>query len=179
MAAPHGTDVRISIHAPRGGSDCSLNPILVEDAEFQSTLPVGGATLLLVPCGAAIKISIHAPRGGSDYVLRLHRIFGGDFNPRSPWGERPEIRAVFGTNLNFNPRSPWGERHGLPFLPICFWQFQSTLPVGGATYRRLIYGGTKHISIHAPRGGSDHGSCKFRHILFLFQSTLPVGGATR
>ena len=79
----------ISIHAPRGGSDY-IPPVLhLFQDRFQSTLPVGGATLKLflmlshiwqfqstLPVGGATKIitfvshvlgiSIHAPRGGSD-----------------------------------------------------------------------------------------------------------------
>ena len=85
----HGEQHGISIHAPRAGSDGSpcqdlsvagnFNPrspcgerpsyhsSTRENAVFQSTLPVRGATL--VPCSAArcTNISIHAPRAGSDY----------------------------------------------------------------------------------------------------------------
>ena len=38
------TRPHISIHAPRGGSDLGTKGMSVEDCEFQSTLPVGGAT---------------------------------------------------------------------------------------------------------------------------------------
>ena len=101
----------ISIHAPRGGSDrLSLqNPR--RQFSFQSTLPVGGATTR------------------SDF--RPFTAF--NFNPRSPWGERPVRRQrlyvfpifqstlpVGGATISlpavhrlcryFNPRSPWGER---------------------------------------------------------------------
>ena len=57
---------------------------------------------------------------------------------------------------NFNPRSPWGERLPLhsPYVPQN--QFQSTLPVGGATCIPFIF-----IAVD-----------------LAFQSTLPVGGAT-
>ena len=35
------------------------------------------------------------------------------FYPRSPCGERPSIKPIFGKiNTNFYPRSPCGERHG-------------------------------------------------------------------
>ena len=59
-----------------------------------------------------------------------------------------------------------------------YCQFQSTLPVRGATVPFIGFSGGGHISIHAPREGSDclesaaeYGNCKF-------QSTLPVRGAT-
>ena len=58
--------------------------------EFQSTLPVGGATRILPRGRNRRSISIHAPRGGSDVPT-------------------PDVRADI---LHFNPRSPWGERRG-------------------------------------------------------------------
>ena len=57
---------RISIHAPREGSDA--------------------AHLLTA---AQNRISIHAPREGSDNKFRLARLSCSYFNPRSPRGERP------------------------------------------------------------------------------------------
>ena len=56
--------------------------------KFQSTLPVGGATVLEVMVASKVAISIHAPRGGSDYfkMTLCYQLY--DFNPRSPWGER-------------------------------------------------------------------------------------------
>ena len=65
----HSVILLISIHAPRGGSDYRVTgKNLVNIKRFQSTLPVGGATLFL---------------GLDASDLGLH------FNPRSPWGERP------------------------------------------------------------------------------------------
>ena len=125
---------KISIHAPREGSD-SAAPAPVEYAEvFQSTLPARGAT----------------------FYLQVLHFRNGDFNPRSPRGERLVAQGLFndpdaisihapregsdvsssgGTSCRtyFNPRSPRGERHALVV------QF----PV------------EEMISIHAPREGSD------------------------
>ncbi len=100
----------ISIHAPRGGSDtpqsgarsCPIyfNPRspwgerqppairYLGSASFQSTLPVGGATIQKITPSDVSRISIHAPRGGSDRRCRSARYLLFDFNPRSPWGER-------------------------------------------------------------------------------------------
>ena len=77
-------------------------------------------------------ISTHAPRTGSDWESRDILQVQGDFNPRSPHGERPYGRikiaagGVFQPTLpargatgginngiklgHFNPRSPHGER---------------------------------------------------------------------
>ena len=60
-----------------------------EDIRFQSTLPVGGATSLRSICAGNFFISIHAPRGGSDLFGAWRSNDVNDFNPRSPWGERP------------------------------------------------------------------------------------------
>ena len=168
----------ISIHAPRGGSDRgnSLLPFILDGFQstlpaggatplvvlmipllrFQSTLPVGGATALFSPKPAKTVISIHAPRGGSDQAEWHQAHIGCYFNPRSPWGERLPIDQLLALK--------------------------------------------KIISIHAPRGGSDQAAYNRRHrtwyfnprspwgerplllpffsVKLVFQSTLPVGGAT-
>ena len=58
------------------------------------------------------------------------------------------------------------------------YSFQSTLPVWGATSCYCDYYAMEHISIHAPRVGSD--SCGVVRLAdsSRFQSTLPVWGAT-
>ena len=148
-------DRMISIHAPRGGSDLfaafggddltDFNPRspwgerrvyqaeIMATPAFQSTLPVGGATLIVPAKNNTVKISIHAPRGGSDVGVYIHLVHQRDFNPRSPWGERllcqcwhqtssgfqstlpvggatGKVSLVLCDDEDFNPRSPWGER---------------------------------------------------------------------
>mgnify|MGYP003370951916 CR=1 FL=1 len=145
----------ISIHAPRTGSDGNADEMT-----------------------AASRISIHAPRTGSDRhrleLLRPH----GDFNPRSPHGERPagSIQHILHrtisihaprtgsdsllqqngrTGRHFNPRSPHGERHVGFNLQVTQIRFQSTLPARGATRGWFTEENFTYISIHAPRTGSD------------------------
>ena len=65
------------------------------------------------------------------------------------------MRVLEQVQLNFNPRSPWGERQEVYMDFTSTLQFQSTLPVGGATVKRKEIYATGLISIHAPRGGSD------------------------
>ena len=146
---------KISIHAPRGGSDQTMSKspfsygyfnsrspwgerhllyrYYFVHTEFQSTLPVGGATPVIVAETTRRGISIHAPRGGSDVRSQTIVRGTGHFNPRSPWGER--LRGIRGH--------------------ICAAGFQSTLPVGGATRPHPKNSTGMTISIHAPRGGSD------------------------
>ena len=149
--------VRISIHAPRMGSDSWRPRATVIIMIFQSTLPGWGATLMLLEAVHGIVISIHAPRMGSDHTPSLAGFDCKDFNPRSPDGERPRLTAVgyiivyisihaprmgsdsmLGVQMlsgydDFNPRSPDGERPGISI---------SVVPEA-------------LISIHAPRMGSD------------------------
>ena len=170
----------ISIHAPRGGSDVHVISVNAMPKQFQSTLPVGGATRerfryvpphdrfqSTLPVGGATfegldktgkgtLISIHAPRGGSDSASRYPRTGGSYFNPRSPWGERLQTKIKQDSVVIF----------------------QSTLPVGGATYCQGINRSFTRISIHAPRGGSDLIWANSWRPPVSFQSTLPVGGAT-
>ena len=61
---------------------------------FQSTLPVGGATTFPGNGQVLTWISIHAPRGGSDRISSIGKPTCHNFNPRSPWGERPETIAA-------------------------------------------------------------------------------------
>ena len=61
-------DKRISIHAPREGSDRTLIFRQASKAPFLSTLPARGATNTLREILNVLKISIHAPREGSDEV---------------------------------------------------------------------------------------------------------------
>ena len=57
-------------------------------------------------------------------------------------------------------------------------EFQSTLPVRGATPGRKRYSRKVRISIHAPREGSDMSVVVSFTVSVEFQSTLPVRGAT-
>ncbi|EFT83505.1 hypothetical protein HMPREF0620_0510 [Parascardovia denticolens DSM 10105 = JCM 12538] len=100
---------------------------------FQSTLPLRGATR-------------QASR---------RRRQSRDFNPRSPCGERPGPTPERDTLRNFNPRSPCGERPSSQSATSTKSQFQSTLPLRGATAVAVQVGPIARISIHAPLAGSD------------------------
>ena len=97
------------------------------------------------------RISIHAPREGSD--LLVYSIT--DFPPIS-------IHA---------PREGSDPLEGLNELVIL--EFQSTLPVRGATWRSGIHQLQRAISIHAPREGSDSIFCKTTRCSFYFNPRSP------
>ena len=138
--------MRISIHAPREGSD-----------------------LFLIHCRRSIAISIHAPREGSDRRTGTKRKLSFYFNPRSPWRERLNGEKIAKYNSDFNPRSPWRERHDYMDLCLHLLQFQSTLPVKGATLNSISTAFVLCISIHAPREGSDllGFSCRQIHLISI------------
>ena len=100
---------------------------------FQSTLPGWGATARHAAQRAGQGISIHAPRMGSDWSLHGSCPACGYFNPRSPDGERLHEEIHVLADADFNPRSPDGERQAIVTCDIAH----------------------VHISIHAPRMGSD------------------------
>ena len=115
------------------------------------------ATKIFVYYWPTFCISIHALREESDQIKCNTVKPANNFNPRSPWGERPVTLTTVGVaGTNFNPRSPWGERL---YIKIREWLlimgFQSTLSVRRATYK--YYGDCQlyWISIHALREESD------------------------
>ena len=142
-----GNPVRlISIHAPRVGSD-------VRDQYVRRMVQ---------------PISIHAPRVGSDRGGAIVPPLFLYFNPRSPCGERRRSTSGWRTRTDFNPRSPCGERPHIENFHRILNQFQSTLPVWGATLSVLSMRRASLISIHAPRVGSDSryiqiNTCKFEY----------------
>ena len=169
---------------------------------FQSTLPVWGATLPRPLAVTLLVISIHAPRVGSDGSTSSQAITRANFNPRSPCGERLSrtgclcvmscisIHAprVGSDSLHaeerdrrfyFNPRSPCGERHDLRLTFSSMVKFQSTLPVWGATVALARVCVARHISIHAPRVGSDRRGRRDLHIPTNFNPRSPCGERRR
>ena len=110
----------ISIHAPRAGSD-SLEGLQNQIGDlFQSTLPVRGATYRRRYKSRYRDISIHAPRAGSDV----------DRVPRDNYDVFISIHA---------PRA--GSDARVLAQMEAEEQFQSTLPVRGATrwFRTLLF----------------------------------------
>ena len=150
--------MRISIHAPRTGSDLYCQIKKEAMTIFQSTLPARGATA----------------------VFNRFRGYIRDFNPRSPHGERRldiagfagggaiSIHAprtgsdgrgssVYSVGLEISIHAPrTGSDMAIANTPPMCKKFQSTLPARGATLGRTCF------SIQRS----------------AFQSTLPARGAT-
>ena len=212
----------ISIHAPLTGSDASYINHSFSHRQFQSTLPLRGATAGSRPswtirqfqstlplrgatddycAGKGVQdISIHAPLTGSDWPTWTNSGRGSDFNPRSPYGERPMGFSFHAGKKNFNPRSPYGERLA-KLAPDGWWQnFNPRSPYGERRRNLARRNKPFTISIHAPLTGSDlrpdaqvwdidnfnprspYGERLYangkRVAMQKFQSTLPLRGAT-
>ena len=145
-------------------------------------------------------ISIHAPRTGSDETVpKSSRATPGDFNPRSPHGERHGSQIKPGNprrisihaprtgsdrlNLaryqhigNFNPRSPHGERHSRP-MPRALMSsyFNPRSPHGERQRVDVANVPNQEISIHAPRTGSDRALVYDASVIQNFNPRSPHG----
>ena len=116
---------------PVGGATTSEIEMGIRLPPFQSTLPVGGATRKQERFHRLGNISIHAPRGGSDEArgynnrsnsISIHAPRGGsdswgscqylhhsrNFNPRSPWGERPASLSLYASISAISIHAPRG-----------------------------------------------------------------------
>ena len=145
---------------------------------FQSTLPARGATSVQIARIMYEVISIHAPRTGSDGE-RSARTTADQISIHAPRTGSDHQKTVGETRTgNFNPRSPHGERLVYSTQVFTTKEFQSKLPARGATQREKRQLQQKLISIHAPRTGSDIVRQPPDRLAVRFQSTLPARGAT-
>ena len=174
-----GDRLKISIHAPRTGSD-AVNCFKSRWTEkFQSTLPARGATVKRSMVVSLESISIHAPRTGSDAPRRVAgnrkvsfqstlpaRGATGVARQASPaqrfQSTLPARGATIAENKRkkrtayFNPRSPHGERLHLSTKTTDLMEISIHAPrTGSDRSRYCAVPADFNISIHAPRTGSD------------------------
>ena len=148
--------VIISIHAPRTGSD---HPALRRASE-------------------SLPISIHAPRTGSDDGSRRHFEKRGNFNPRSPHGERRADVKLTLKQCSFQSTLPARGATDRVELKDRAFLFQSTLPARGATLELLKTAVYQSFQSTLPARGATPPIRGFVKAL-AFQPTLPARGATR
>ena len=169
---------------------------------FQSTLPMRGATLIVLSARTFCRISIHTPHAGSDseYERKQAEInqfqstlpmrgatnncmgkapVDSDFNPHSPCGERRWFVGVFrhGTYISIHTPhagsdSTYRHRQEKSFI------FQSTLPMRGATLLISRSSATTRFQSTLPMRGATGRAVRRVEVLYQFQSTLPMRGAT-
>ena len=171
---------KISIHTPLAGSDCWTVPSSVDSVLFQSTLPLRGATVHHAQARVTHVISIHTPLAGSDQAELLGLRGHGVISIHTPLAGSDSLLTIIIRSLS---------------------QFQSTLPLRGATGTEVRWRCVRHyfnphspcgerhttcyrrprlgrISIHTPLAGSDFSSPSLFGSAIKFQSTLPLRGAT-
>ena len=155
----HNLILGISIHAPRGGSDGLLTGGPDEDEEFQSTLPVGGATAYgktkqVARCGFQSTL----PVGGATLTTAIRGAAFGEFQSTLPVGGAT-CAGLLGADLDvISIHAPRG---------------------GSDLFSVLFLTSVKTISIHAPRGGSDKGIGTERQSRRNFNPRSPWGERLR
>ena len=128
-----GNRLKISIHAPRAGSDRVRAAAQTSTTVFQSTLPVRGATQATMPPALRPDFNPRSPCGERPHQAAIHSACQGFQSTLPVRGATTSSQAARWYSSDFNPRSPCGERLFIVITPD-----------------------TVHIiSIHAPRAGSD------------------------
>ena len=167
--------VKISIHAPRTGSDVSQATYSCYERDFNPRSPHGERRFRALQGLAAFDISIHAPRTGSDlepiskhkkHLISIHA-------PRT--GSDNFCKSACLSASDFNPRSPHGERLPREICEPVPVPISIHAPRTGSDryhfFRRL----SNVISIHAPRTGSDAATHSDRRSQSDFNPRSPHG----
>ncbi len=109
---------RISIHAPRVGSDRFSTSTSGLFSNFNPRSPRGERRQHGEHSPSAHHFNPRSPRGERPTELLIVSSTW-HFNPRSPRGERPHTGFRAALTLYFNPRSPRGERHLVVVVISC------------------------------------------------------------
>ena len=128
----------ISIHAPRAGSDLFRHYSAQQYENFNPRSPCGERPKPIPFPNFQTKFQSTLPMRGATFLPVLLPVSQRNFNPRSPCGERLYGACCCGSGRSdFNPRSPCGERPPTSQELAAINQFQSTLPMRGATATKL------------------------------------------
>ena len=149
---------RISIHAPRTGSDKKMANVMTRISLFQSTLPARGATRRRSesPQPSTSFQSTLPARGATCAVDQPHAGDGISIHAPRTGSDGAAAGAGLSGRAHFNPRSPHGERRSCA----------------------VRHGAVKDFNPRSPHGERRApGICPPQSA--LFQSTLPARGATR
>ena len=138
-----------------------------------------GATRSGLEVVSVKNISIHTPHAGSDRRGQAVISKNADFNPHSPCGERRAWAAGWYDDLDFSIHTPHaGSDLTVTISSKTAQNFQSTLPMRGATWASQNPGLPNHFQSTLPMRGATFCKSGFGFFLGTFQSTLPMRGAT-
>ena len=154
IAALRNADFQvISIHTPLAGSDGYGSSQSSPERNFNPHSPCGERPGQTIGRSGRPGISIHTPLAGSDvdmldindiHVISIHTPLAGS--------DRKTLKTS-ANSWNFNPHSPCGERRAPLTYASCICQFQSTLPLRGATPPAQADGPrSNHFNPHSPCG---------------------------
>ncbi len=150
--------IKISIHAPRVGSDFSRSiiPSVAESISIHAPR-VGSDTNRTFFDVVNDYISIHAPRVGSDTYRQKTAYYVGNFNPRSPCGERLKTSIDSSMSDVISIHAPRvGSDNGFETVETTPITISIHAPrVGSDVIIKKSDSINGFISIHAPRVGSD------------------------
>ena len=168
----------ISIHAPRVGCDVIDGAIDGINVDFNPRTPGGVRHWILTTYTITLSITIHAPRVGCDLIGGL-KMGGSPISIHAPRVGCDTASALQYAWLIISIHAPRvGCDAGNPYPADNSYQFQSTHPGWGATYRyRCIACPLGHFNPRTP-GGVRLFFCNFNSVDKLFQSTHPGWGAT-
>ena len=147
---------------------------------FQSTLPLRGATSTIGSgVSGLVQFQSTLPLRGATWSVPCRPSSWCNFNPHSPCGERQKIPHRPLRLHYFNPHSPCGERPTGWGAYRIRHEFQSTLPLRGATVQLLVEAIAVRISIHTPLAGSDAANTSGKPASFNFNPHSPCGERLR
>ena len=147
--------VRISIHAPREGSDADRKICSVRNDNFNPRSPRGERPFFIYLSFGFLPFQSTLPARGATRAATIT-------SPQPPFQSTLPARGATLEN----------------YITQAIQLFQSTLPARGATTLQKFPVHCSLISIHAPREGSDLSILRGSMVNVTFQSTLPARGAT-
>ena len=171
---------QISIHTPHAGSDNFFLPFGVLVFEFQSTLPMRGATITWTGWLRTVKnFNPHSPCGerlGKSFLDEAEYLFQSTLPMRGATAYQSHKKQPGHISIHTpHAGSDTGPLCGCPLVS----EFQSTLPMRGATALLISRSSATTFQSTLPmRGATISHTCKDVNN-FRFQSTLPMRGATR
>ena len=126
-------NLKISIHTPHAGSDFGLSVSDIRLIYFNPHSPCGERHHRKEHFYRNRAISIHTPHAGSDCDEKS-RGFCNQISIHTPHAGSDIINDLQNhTEYDFNPHSPCGERLNGDACILLEYEFQSTLPMRGAT----------------------------------------------
>ena len=115
---------------------------------FQSTHPLRDATIPGLADNLSSVISIHAPLTGCDSAMPGFLAYDHNFNPRTPYGMRPDALQPIITRRVFQSTHPLRDAtftsDPIPYSAA----FQSTHPLRDATAGNLYFSGFLFITYY-------------------------------